>query len=153
MTLCLSFFNSEHALGNAVSSCLSHRAGQPAWGETREGRGPNWYVTGRMLLPAGQMAITVTPASANAQNPRQLLGFFLSFGHSPHCCILACPQFTLSKSCFSQKLTMVLDLCSISSSWCLGLKPQVLWSGPQWSTDPGKGPFPTHPEMWGRHAP
>ena len=86
--LCLSFFNSEHALGNAVSSCLSHRAALAARGETREGRGPHWYVARRMLLSPRQMAITVLPASASAQNSRQLLGFFVSSGHSPHCCIL-----------------------------------------------------------------
>lgn len=114
--LCLSFFNSEHALENAVSSCLSHKAGQPAWGEIREGRGPNWYVIRRMLLSPTRMGISVTPASANAQNSRQPLGFFLSPGQSPHCCVAPRQQSPLSKSCFSQPLTAVLDLCNVQGS-------------------------------------
>ena len=147
--LCLSFFNSEHALENAVSSCLSHRAGQPAWGEIREGRGPNWYVIRRMLLSPTRMGITVTPASANAQNSRQPLGFFLSPGHSPHCCVAPHQQSPLSKSCFSQPLTAVLDLCSVPSAGVQGSNP----TAPPWSADAGKGPFPMGPVTSRRYAP
>ena len=80
--LSLSFFNSEETVGNEISSCLSHRATS---GE--EGRGPNWYVTGRMLRPPSQMGIIVTPASANAQTSRQLCSFFLSSEPGPPCWI------------------------------------------------------------------
>lgn len=84
--LSLSFFNSEQTVGNTADSSLSHAARQPAWGETEEGWGPNWCVTGRMLSPPSQMGVTVTAASVNAQNLVAL--WLLSvFGHSPQCCI------------------------------------------------------------------
>lgn len=75
----LSCFSSEQTVGNAPSSCLSHKVGQPAWGG-EGGSEPNWGVIGRMLLLPRLVGITDTPASA----PWAALSFFLASGHSPH---------------------------------------------------------------------
>lgn len=117
--LSLSFFNSEHTVGNVISSCLSHRA---ASREVEEGRGPNWYVTGKMLLPPNQTGMVVMPASANAQTSRQLRSSSLSSGHSPCCCVYLIDSSHCQKSHFSRPLTVLLDLCLVVC-WCLGLKP------------------------------
>lgn len=62
----LSCFNSEQTVGNAPSSCLSHKVGQPAWGD-EGGSEPSRCVIGRTLLPPSLVGIMVTPASARAQ--------------------------------------------------------------------------------------
>ena len=117
--LSLSFFNSEQTVGNVIRSCLSHRA---ASREVEEGRGPNWYVSGKMLLPPSQTGMVVTPASANAQTSRQLCSSFLSSGHSPRCSVYLIDSSHCQKSHFSRLLTVLLDL-RLVVCWCPGLKP------------------------------
>lgn len=132
----MSFLDSEQAVGKAVSSCLSHWAGQPAQGKMREVGDLHWYLTGRMLWPPHSMEILVRPAFANAQNSRQLSGPLLSVlsMQLPLLYLLGW-YFPLSESHFSQPLTVLQNLCIVfSSAGVLGLSPEMLCSGPHYST-------------------
>lgn len=123
--LSLSFFNSEQTVGNITSSCLSHRA---APGEAKEGREPNWYVIGRMLLPPSWMGIIVTPASADAQTSRQLCGFFLSSGHSPRCFIYLIDN-SHCQNHISPGHSLCCLICALSFAGVRGSNRRLLWLG------------------------
>ena len=128
--LSLSFFNSEQTVGNIISSSLSHRA---ASGEAKEGRGPNWYVIGRMLLPPSWMGIiVVTPASADAQTSRRLCGFFLSSGHSP-CCFIYLIDNSHCQNHISPSHSLCGLICALSFAGLRGSSPRLLWPGLPWS--------------------
>lgn len=112
----LSCFSSEQTVGDAPSSCLSHKVGQPAWGD-KGGSEPNHVsLGGRYCLPVwwGSRSACVCPCSAMGSS-----ALFCPLPPSPPLCFPR-HQFPLSKSGFSQPPTALLDLRAVSSSAGVG---------------------------------
>lgn len=115
----LSCFSSGQTVGNAPSSCLSHKVGQPAWGGER-GSEPNWGVIGRMLLPPCLVGITVTPASAGAQSHGQLCASFWPLDTVPTA-VFSSPRVSTVKATFLPAAHCAARLAHCPfSSWLWG---------------------------------